>query len=318
MARPRGISIAICTHNRATILAQTLASLARVEPEEAVEVELVVIANKCTDDTVSVAHAHAPRLWMPTRVVEEPTPGISHARNRAVREARHEVIAFLDDDVLLAPRWLRALVNAYDEHAADMVGGRVELWWDAVRRPDWFQDRWNFMLSAVDHGDAVRVLDRPDIAGANFSMRREVFDRVGPFRTDLGRIGKRLLAGEESHIVGAGIASGYRLVYAPESSLRHWVHPNRADPQYLLGIARWGAYSLVLMRPRLTPGYALRTLAGGTARVVLGGVGRVVAALSRNPGARVAHAIDFASGIGQLHGVAARLTRSHTPGPAAG
>ena len=48
------------------------------------------------------------------RGVRESKQGLSHARNRAVAEARHEIIAFLDDDVDVDVNWLRSLAAAYE------------------------------------------------------------------------------------------------------------------------------------------------------------------------------------------------------------
>ena len=59
------------------------------------------------------------------RYIHEPQAGLSHARNRAIRESRGAVIAFLDDDVLVPRTWLKELLQGFERTGADCLGGRV-------------------------------------------------------------------------------------------------------------------------------------------------------------------------------------------------
>src|SRR3954470_13189626 len=62
--------------------------------------------------------------------LSEPRPGLSHARNRALAwaaEAGADVLAFVDDDVMVDPGWYSALVARWDEAPADVacIGGPI-------------------------------------------------------------------------------------------------------------------------------------------------------------------------------------------------
>src|SRR5215212_6049306 len=91
------ISIAVCTWNRARMVEKTLESFTRLVVPEGVNWEVVVVNNNSPDDTETVLERFAARL--PLRHFLETRQGIAHARNRAAREARNDVILWTDDDV---------------------------------------------------------------------------------------------------------------------------------------------------------------------------------------------------------------------------
>ncbi len=259
------ISILICTHNRADVLAQTLDSLAAMRIPSGVGVEVVVIANACTDNTERVVAAKAGSLAVPMRCVVESTPGLSRARNRALAEARGGIMAYIDDDVWLETDWVEGLLEAYKRDGADMVGGKVTLWWQAIAQPDWMDDRTSSLLNRRDHGDTVIELFDPNAAlGANFSFRRKVWEAVGDFRLDLGRTGKDNNASEESEFLERALKKGFRMFYAPRASLRHWVAPQRVTPEYLCSAAVGNAQSRVYAKEPFRLRQAARSIVGHT------------------------------------------------------
>jgi glycosyltransferase involved in cell wall biosynthesis len=236
----RSVSILIATHNRDELLAQTFESLAKLRIPPGQHVDLIVVANGCTDSTISVCEAMLPKLPMEARFVEESQLGLSIARNRAVMESTGEVCAFLDDDVCVAPEWYEGMVEVYNAYPADIVGGPVALWWVAVERPEWFNASLESLLGDLNWGDEVIELFHPKkrIIGANFSFKREVFDRIGPFRSDLGRVGRGMMATEETEFCERALRQGARMYYAPRMALKHWVAPQRATVDFLVKAAR--------------------------------------------------------------------------------
>lgn len=277
---PPPVSILIPTHNRCEILGRTLESIQHLEiaPALAGRVEVVVINNVCTDQTDEVVNGWIARSKIPTRLIHEPAIGLNNARNRAVRESRFAepdaIMAFLDDDVLVDPRWLVALVEAFESTGASMIGGRVDLWWEAVRRPAWMIPELEDHLSRLDYGENIRQLHEPRIVGANFAFLRRVFEDAGPaggFRPDLDRKGKSLLSGGETDFIIKAFTRGHTLFYSPAARLRHWVPPHRAELGHLLKIIEGKAVAQILMRERYGVIDQARSLAGGLAKLVVHG-----------------------------------------------
>src|SRR4051812_11131860 len=122
------VSVVVPTYNRARRVAGLLAAL-RQQESAGIALEILIVDNGSTDWTPSVvrsATAIDPRV----RYIPEPRQGASHARNTGIAAATGAIVAFLDDDVVPAPDWVRQLKRAFEEHPeVDCIGGRVEPSW---------------------------------------------------------------------------------------------------------------------------------------------------------------------------------------------
>ena len=85
--------------------------------------EVVIVDGGSTDGTQGVIRASADRLPMPVRLIEQPGANISEGRNRAIREATHDIVAVTDAGVRLDPRWLELLAQPLSEADIDVVSG---------------------------------------------------------------------------------------------------------------------------------------------------------------------------------------------------
>jgi glycosyltransferase involved in cell wall biosynthesis len=302
-----GVSILIPTHNRGAILDRTLDSLASVRRPSDVDLELVVVANACTDDTAERVSARAKEFPIPLRCVVEPVAGLGSARNACVRNSSLPICALLDDDVWVESGWLEGLAEMYRDSSAAMVAGRAELWWETVPRPPWLTPLMEMSLSGIDLGPTPFEMHTPDAVGANFSFRRAVYDQVGPFRTDLDRVGTQLLGGGETYFIRVAFNRGHRLFYAPAASVRHWVAPHRIETPYLAGVTFGSSYANVVMKDRYGPLDAARSITLGLARAALFHPVGWWAAATGNHGLHVHAATRRAAGRGQLLGAVARI-----------
>lgn len=275
------LSIVIPTHDRVALLRRTLASLADVDGIGAADVEVIVVANACTDDTL--AAARATQVPYRLRVADEPTVGLNVARNRGVAEAAGEVIALLDDDVFVFPGWLAALREAYATADVGVVAGRVLLWWEEVARPPTFCPAMAAVLSEKDLGDAARdCTSAADAVGANFSFRRSTFERAGAFRVGIDRTGRSLLGGGDSEFLLRALRTGTRMRYAPGACVKHWVPARRIEPPYLRGVAIGGGASHLMMRAPHPRGRLVRMFVGNA---YLAARHAIAATLARAPAA---------------------------------
>lgn len=117
------ISVVIPTHNRSSKLVVTLDHLSR----QAVEAgwEVIVVANNCSDGTVSTVRDRSGGFPVPLTVVEEPRPGAAAARNTGARRATGPDLLFLDDDILVGPDCIDRLLQDRKDRPGAWVVGQV-------------------------------------------------------------------------------------------------------------------------------------------------------------------------------------------------
>src|SRR5438309_1029686 len=153
---PMTITVILCTYNRYQSLRNALDSVAASVLAESVEWEVLVVDNNSNDQTRKVAQefctAHPHRF----RYLFEPRPGKSHALNAGIREARGNIVAFMDDDVTVHQDWLQNLTAElrHDEWAG--AGGRIVPQWSFA------PPRWLFADSPHAAGPLVGFHPSPN------------------------------------------------------------------------------------------------------------------------------------------------------------
>jgi glucosyl-dolichyl phosphate glucuronosyltransferase len=229
------ISVIVATYNRCQFLAKTLHSVADSTLPESVEWEVLVVDNNSHDQTREVVGEFCSRYPGRFRYVFEPQPGKSNALNRGVREARGQVLAFTDDDVRVEPMWLQNVTAAlFDGEWAGCGGPVVPKWADSP--PPWLPLRERCALAPLpsfDPGLNAGPLTEPPF-GANMAFRRDVFERHGGFRTDLGPKPTGGVTNEDTEFGRRLLAAGEQLRYEPSAIIHHPVPPNRMQKRYFL------------------------------------------------------------------------------------
>jgi glycosyltransferase involved in cell wall biosynthesis len=237
------ISVLIATFNRATLLDETLASLARMRVSDACRWEVIVVDNNSTDETRAVVERHVAAFPVRLRYLFEGQQGRSSALNTGIRAADGAVLAFTDDDVRVEDGWVEAAAGPLlgGDRSIGYTGGPVRPLWE-VPPPDWLDltrgDLWG-TIAIQNHGaDPFVYEERAKVPlGANMAVRRDVFDQVGLFRPDLGRTGGRLVLGQEvPEILLRTRAAGFRGRYIPQMVVHHHIPARRLTPQYF---RRW-------------------------------------------------------------------------------
>lgn len=236
------LTVLICTHDRAALLGQLLDSLdAAQRPAEGVE--LLVVANRCSDGTHALLEARAatPGGRLPLRWVAEPTAGKSHALNRGMPEVRTPLVAFIDDDQRVDAAFLQACCDA-DRHfpQADLFCGRLLPDWTGSE-PRWVHDQGRYRIYPLptpnfDPGPQSRLLvaGGPLPGGGNIVARTPWLARVGPFATELGPVGHDLGGAEDADWLHRALGLGARLQYLPQLLQYHYVDAERLTVGYLM------------------------------------------------------------------------------------
>lgn len=245
-----GITVAICTYNRAASLGETLGSVAALE-DPGVAWELLVVDNNSTDETPRVIEAFA--SGGRARSVRETRQGLSRARNRALAECRGELLAFIDDDVSVDPGWLRAYAAAAGRHAeAGYFGGPIRPAWPAGR-PGWLRDeampQIGGLVGHYDRGGEEHAYASGEMHpfGANFAVRRGLWEKIGGFRDDLGVRGAVPGRGEEAEFIARARSARWSGWYVPGASCAHRVQAGhlRLGHLYRYGVQKGVASSLI-------------------------------------------------------------------------
>jgi glycosyltransferase involved in cell wall biosynthesis len=160
--------------------------------------------------------------------------GLSNARNAGVKNAQGEIVAFIDDDAVADVDWLKNLVRNYDDPNVAGVGGAINPLWENGC-PAWFPEELNWVVGCSYKGlpEHKAIVRNP--IGCNMSFRRDVLAKVGLFRSDIGRFGKRLLAGEETELSMRILSKirGSKIISDPAAKVYHRIGKNRVTPRYL-------------------------------------------------------------------------------------
>jgi glucosyl-dolichyl phosphate glucuronosyltransferase len=228
------ISVILCTFNRSQTLAKALASVAVQVLPDSVAWEVLVVDNNSRDQTREVVEDFC-RQYPRFRYQFEPKPGKSNALNSGIQQARGNILAFMDDDVIVEPTWLENLTAAMREGDWAGAGGRILPQWSCAP-PKWLPRSNQHDLAplvAFDLGlDAGPLLEPP--FGTNMAFRREMFDKYGLFRTDLGPRPGSEIRSEDTEFGSRLLAAGERLRYEPSALVYHAVPPNRLRKEYFL------------------------------------------------------------------------------------
>lgn len=218
------------------MLRDTIQSFMEVEFPSGVEVELLVVDNNSTDSTRSVVESLRQRWPEVIRYAFEGTAGLSHARNAAIRATRADVLAFIDDDVYLDRSWLLMMADFLVRNPDAMcLGGKSTPFFEGRGRPAWLVDDFLSFYGFNGAGDTPAEMIYPWYPfGLNMAMRRSVFDRIGGFNVQLGRIGSSLLSGEETEFFLRVAKAGMRVCFVPGMGLRHRIPETRATTAWLL------------------------------------------------------------------------------------
>ena len=163
----------------------------------------------------------------------ETNQGLSHARNRSIQEAQAPLITFLDDDAFIAPNYLETLVEAFTQYPdCGAVGGPIHLHYEEIK-PNWENKYLNSLLGYFDKGLEPFVFEKDYPRGSNMAFRTQIFQQIGMFNVELGRIGKRMYGGEEKDLFNRIFGAKIPVRYVPEAMVYHCVPLERTTFEFI-------------------------------------------------------------------------------------
>ncbi len=256
------ISVIICTYNREKYLPQLFESLIRQDFPKS-DYEIVFVNNNSPDATAQRCIEFQEKYSdINFSYFEEKKQGLSHARNRGIREAKGELLAFIDDDAVAHDGYLKKMFEAFSTRA-DMyaAGGKIVPLYES-NRPKWMNRFLEPLMSVIDLGTRVKIFPRNKFPiGANMIFRREVFEKTENFNTELGRTGKKMLGGEEKDLFFRMREKGLSVYWIPDIVVSHSVPDERLQEAFIKKQALGVGQSEVIRTRRFGQGKLWETVA---------------------------------------------------------
>ena len=269
------VSVVICAYTEER-WHDLVAAVESIQHQIAAPREIIVVVDHNTH-LLERARAHLPGVVV---IENNESQGLSGARNTGIARAQGAYIAFLDDDATAEPDWLARLSHCCEDPQVLGVGGTVEPAW-LSSRPAWFPEEFYWVIGCTyQRSPGKPVVVRNPFGGCT-CYRREVFEVVGGFKHEIGRVGTRPMGCEETELCIRAKQhwSEKVFLYEPAARIHHRIAPHRASWRYFRsrcyaeGISKALVAHYVGAKDALASerAYTLRTLPRGIIRGLLDG-----------------------------------------------
>ena len=219
------ISIVVCTHNRADLLADCVDSLLKQTIEKN-RFEIIIVDNNSTDNTEKIAKKLINSSDI--KYLQEKTIGYSAPRNCGWKTASGNIVAYIDDDEIATSDWLENIEKAFQiGEKPDIVGGICMLKYD-VNPPDWFIES----MGGTNINRQKGILNqRKDcyLGCGNIAFKKEVLEKLNGFSNDFNMKNGFLMTGEDTDICLRAKNAGFQLFYDPDIKIYHRMNQNNYD-----------------------------------------------------------------------------------------
>lgn len=239
----KDLTIVICTHNRAALLEDTLNSLLRCNPPDLHQVDILVVANNCNDDTPNVvSRLKDGETIVPLNFLEEPEPGKSYALNTAIKNTTSRALYFIDDDHIVEPEFLATACETLDlQPDFEMICGYIMPAWDGTE-PSWVHEKGKYRVPVrpiveFDKGPIGHEItaDGHQPGGGNLIVRRSLLNRMDHyFDPAMGPNGRSLEGGEDLDFVRRARKVGGLIWYEPSIRQHHVLEYERMTLSYMM------------------------------------------------------------------------------------
>jgi succinoglycan biosynthesis protein ExoM len=221
--KPVRVDICVCTYRRAEI-EDALRSLGAMRVPGHVSVRVIVADNDDWPSAEEPVTDMAAELPFEVVYLHAPASNISIARNACLEHADGDLLAFIDDDEVVARDWLAELVAAAEASGADAILGPVRsVYSDTapgwMRRGDFHSTMPVWVKGEIRTGYTCNVILRRasrHVAGRRFNLAR-------------GRSG-----GEDTEFFTQLTGSGGTIAFAPDAVVHEAVPDSRASFSWLL------------------------------------------------------------------------------------
>jgi len=185
------------------------------------------------------------------KIIFNPTNrGLSYSRNISIRYSKGDIVAYLDDDVVVSPNWAREIVRTFKKwnNVGAVAGHILPMWMD--KDISWFPEELYWMISCSYTLTPKREAEVDRGFGANMAFRKDLLLDLGGFKEDLGLNRGKWVGGEDTDMFLRIKEKGYKVIFNPKALVYHKIYPNRIKIKTLIKRALGGGRSVAIMRKR--------------------------------------------------------------------
>lgn len=208
------LSVVIVTYNRRKDLEECLNSLLSLnEPPS----EIIVVDSNSTDGTHELVKRY------PLKFVNIKERSMVKARNIGFQHAKGEVVAYIDDDVVVNKDWSKYIIEPYEDEFVGGVVGRVISYYDG--KALYLSAKHMAIGKVFNNGLILGNFDIPTqhpievdtLMGCNMAFRRDLLLKVGGFDENFRGSCFR----DDTDISLRLKSLNYKIVYHPKAIVRH-------------------------------------------------------------------------------------------------
>lgn len=233
-------NIIICTYNRVDILKITLPCYNSLKVPEGVDLEVIIVDNNSNDETAGyvdkfITKGHSRIKY---RYIAEPRQGLSYARNTGYKNASGDYIAYMDDECIIPENWLNIAFQDVVSERPAFLGGPYYGKYLPAASSIWYKESFGDSY-ILQYNLATGPMKSHYLSGGNIVVRKDVFDKIGLFNTELGMSGVTINFGEEQDFQKRLIAKYPRELIWYNSSLFvwHYIREEKMSVPYLFKVA---------------------------------------------------------------------------------
>jgi GT2 family glycosyltransferase len=220
-------SVVICTYNGSATLRECLEGVLTLHYPD---YEVIVVSDGSTDESARIASSYEG-----VRVIETPNRGLSAARNSGMEAASGEIVAYIDDDAVPDPEWLKHFAATFASGPFAAAGGPNIL-------PPGSTAVAQCVANAPGGPTHVLVADREaeHVPGCNMAIRKAALQEIGGFDPQFR------VAGDDVDVCWRLLDAGKRIAFNPGAVVFH--HRRRSVRAYLRQQRGYGKAEALLER----------------------------------------------------------------------
>lgn len=237
--RVNGISICICTYRRPHLLEKLLQHLLITISKVKEPLEIIIVDNDSSQSAKELIERYQPFSPVEIIYISEPEKNISIARNRAVKSARYDLVALIDDDEFPSPNWLVAFIEFYRINSCDGLLGPVEPFFE-INPPSWMIEANFFKRKRYKSGT---ILQPANMRTGNAFLKKSLFNKH-LFNPVLGHTG-----GEDVDIFERMNRDGYRFLWCDEAVVFEFIPKERISLNFQIKKAMFRGLAQSIINP---------------------------------------------------------------------